>query len=168
MKEFGGLALWILGYVAVSQVGYTINTRVLTSGSPGGVTAYSNAWLLFQLPYGVIGVSLLTAIMPRMSRAAADGDHKKLIGDLSYASRMSTVLLVPISAVVQGPSQARVAQVDAQSRLHFTDVTLGRNLGTEVEILSGIAAGDAVVMSPNSLLADGAEVRVRASAAPVP
>jgi putative peptidoglycan lipid II flippase len=100
MKEFGGLALWILGYVAVSQVGYTINTRVLTSGSPGGVTAYSNAWLLFQLPYGVIGVSLLTAIMPRMSRAAADGDHKKLIGDLSYASRMSTVLLIPISAVM--------------------------------------------------------------------
>ena len=100
MKEFGGLALWILGYVAVSQVGYTINTRVLTSGSPGGVTAYSNAWLLFQLPYGVIGVSLLTAIMPRMSRAAADGDTKKLIGDLSYASRMSTVMLVPISAVM--------------------------------------------------------------------
>ncbi|WP_328612245.1 murein biosynthesis integral membrane protein MurJ [Amycolatopsis sp. NBC_00345] len=100
MKEFGGLALWIVGYVAVSQVGYTITTRVLTRGTPGGVTAYSNAWLLFQLPYGVIGVSLLTAIMPRMSRAAADGDTKKLIGDLSYASRISTVMLVPISAVM--------------------------------------------------------------------
>jgi putative peptidoglycan lipid II flippase len=100
MKEFGGLALWILGYVGVSQIGYVINTRVLTSGSAGGVTAYANAWLLFQLPYGVIGVSLLTAIMPRMSRAAADGDNKKLIGDLSYASRISTVMLVPISAVM--------------------------------------------------------------------
>jgi putative peptidoglycan lipid II flippase len=100
MKEFGGLAMWILGYVAVSQVGFTVNTRVLTSGTEGGVTAYSNAWLLFQLPYGVIGVSLLTAIMPRMSRAAADGNTTKLIGDLSYASRLSTVTLVPISAVM--------------------------------------------------------------------
>jgi putative peptidoglycan lipid II flippase len=100
MREFGGLALWILAYVAVSQVGFTVNTRVLTSGSGGGVTAYSNAWLLFQLPYGVIGVSLLTAIMPRLSRAAADGDTKKLVGDLSYASRISTVMLVPISAVM--------------------------------------------------------------------
>ncbi|QWF80492.1 putative peptidoglycan biosynthesis protein MviN [Amycolatopsis sp. CA-230715] len=100
MKEFGGLAGWILGYVAVSQIGFTINTRVLTSGTQGGVTAYSNAWLLFQLPYGVIGVSLLTAIMPRMSRAAADGDNNKLISDLSYASRLSTVTLVPISAVM--------------------------------------------------------------------
>jgi len=100
MKEFGGLAGWILGYVAVSQIGFIVNTRVLTSGTGGGVTAYSYAWLLFQLPYGVIGVSLLTAIMPRLSRAAADGDHNKLISDLSYASRLSTVILVPISAVM--------------------------------------------------------------------
>ena len=100
MKEFGGLALWILGYVAVSQIGLTINTRVLTSGDAGGVTIYSNAWLLFQLPYGVIGVSLLTAIMPRLSRNAADGDTRKVVADLSYASRISTVMLVPIAAVM--------------------------------------------------------------------
>lgn len=100
MREFGGLALWILGYVAVSQIGLTINTRVLTVGDPGGVTIYSNAWLLFQLPYGVIGVSLLTAIMPRLSRNAADGDTRKVVADLSYASRISTVMLVPIAAVM--------------------------------------------------------------------
>jgi putative peptidoglycan lipid II flippase len=100
LKEFGGLALWVLGYVAVSQIAVIIQNRVLTAGATGGVSIYSNAWLLFQLPYGVIGVSLLTAIMPRLSRAAADGDHRKLIGDLSYASRLSAVILVPISAVL--------------------------------------------------------------------
>ncbi|WP_020663704.1 murein biosynthesis integral membrane protein MurJ [Amycolatopsis benzoatilytica] len=100
MKEFGGLALWVVGYVGVSQVGLTITTRVLTKGAQGSVTAYNYAWLLFQLPYGVLGVSLLTAIMPRLSRAAADGDTKKLVADLSYASRISTVTLVPISAVM--------------------------------------------------------------------
>ncbi|ALG14417.1 murein biosynthesis integral membrane protein MurJ [Kibdelosporangium phytohabitans] len=99
-KEFGGLALWIMGYVAVSQVGWTISTRVLTAGDDGGAAIYSYAWLLLQLPYGVIGVSLLTAIMPRLSRAAADGDDRKLIADLSYASRVSAVILVPISAVL--------------------------------------------------------------------
>ncbi|MFC0115702.1 murein biosynthesis integral membrane protein MurJ [Kibdelosporangium aridum] len=100
LKEFGGLALWILGYVAISQIGYVISTRVLTAGAPGGAAIYSYAWLLLQLPYGVIGVSLLTAIMPRLSRAAADGDDRKLITDLSYASRLSAVILVPISAVL--------------------------------------------------------------------
>lgn len=100
LKEFGGLALWIIGYVAISQIGYVISTRVLTAGAPGGAAIYSYAWLLLQLPYGVIGVSLLTAIMPRLSRAAADGDDRKLITDLSYASRLSAVILVPISAVL--------------------------------------------------------------------
>jgi len=100
LKEFGGLALWILGYVAISQIGMVITTRVLTAAAAGGAAIYSNAWLLFQLPYGVIGVSLLTAIMPRLSRAAADGDTRKLIGDLSLGSRLSTVMLVPISAVL--------------------------------------------------------------------
>ena len=37
----------------------------------GSVAIYANAWLLLQVPYGVLGVSLLTALMPRMSRAAA-------------------------------------------------------------------------------------------------
>ncbi|WP_414636610.1 murein biosynthesis integral membrane protein MurJ [Actinophytocola sp.] len=100
LKEFGGLALWILGYVAISQIGMVITTRVLTAGAAGGAAIYSNAWLLFQLPYGVIGVSLLTAIMPRLSRAAADGDTGKLIDDLSLGSRLSTVMLVPLSAVL--------------------------------------------------------------------
>jgi putative peptidoglycan lipid II flippase len=100
LKEFGGLALWVLGYVAISQIGMIINTRVLTAGASGGAAIYANAWLLFQLPYGVIGVSLLTAIMPRLSRAAADGDTGKLIDDLSLGSRLSTVMLVPISAVL--------------------------------------------------------------------
>lgn len=100
LKEFGGLALWILGYVAISQIGMVITTRVLTAAAPGGASIYSNAWLLFQLPYGVIGVSLLTAIMPRLSRAAADGDTNRLVDDLSLGSRLSTVMLVPISAVL--------------------------------------------------------------------
>ncbi|EHK88797.1 integral membrane protein MviN [Saccharomonospora azurea SZMC 14600] len=106
LKEFGGLAAWILGYVAVSQIGMVVNTRVLTGGAAGGPSIYSNAWLLFQLPYGVIGVSLLTALMPKMSRAAADGDHRKLVGDLSYGSRITTIMLMPVSAVmaVAGPS----------------------------------------------------------------
>ncbi|WP_019812665.1 murein biosynthesis integral membrane protein MurJ [Saccharomonospora saliphila] len=106
LKEFGGLAAWILGYVAVSQIGMVVNTRVLTGGAAGGPSIYSNAWLLFQLPYGVIGVSLLTALMPKMSRAAADSDHRKLVGDLSYGSRLTTLMLLPVSTVmaVAGPS----------------------------------------------------------------
>ncbi|MQA08487.1 MAG: murein biosynthesis integral membrane protein MurJ [Pseudonocardiaceae bacterium] len=99
MKEFGGLALWILGYVGISQVGMVITTRVLST-SEGGPSIYALVWLLFQLPYGVLGVSLLTAIMPRLSRAAADRKRRKLISEFSYASRLSSVMLIPISAML--------------------------------------------------------------------
>jgi putative peptidoglycan lipid II flippase len=100
LTAFGGLALWVVGYVLVSQIGYVITTRVASRASAGSVATYSYAWLLLQVPYGVLGVSLLTAIMPRMSRAAADGDIPGVVADLSIGSRLSAVLLIPISALL--------------------------------------------------------------------
>jgi putative peptidoglycan lipid II flippase len=100
LSAFGGLALWVVAYVLVSQVGYVATTRVASSADPGSVAAYSYAWLLLQVPYGVLGVSLLTAIMPRMSRAAADGDTARVVGDLSLGERLSALMLVPISALL--------------------------------------------------------------------
>ncbi|MET0132037.1 MAG: lipid II flippase MurJ, partial [Kibdelosporangium sp.] len=43
LKEFGGLALWIHGYVAVSQMGLIECPRVLPAGAAGGASIYSNA-----------------------------------------------------------------------------------------------------------------------------
>ena len=100
LSAFGGMALWVVGYVLVSQVGYVVTTRVASAASAGSVATYSYAWLLLQVPYGVLGVSLLTAIMPRMSRSAADGDTARLVADLSLGSRMSAVMLVPFSALL--------------------------------------------------------------------
>ncbi|TDD56836.1 murein biosynthesis integral membrane protein MurJ [Saccharopolyspora elongata] len=100
LSEFGGLALWMLGYVAVSQVGLWALTRVATGAAGGALSTYTYAWMLLQLPYGVIGFSIMTAILPRMSAAAADGDNAKVIGDLSLGNRLSTVTLLPISAVM--------------------------------------------------------------------
>ena len=100
LSAFGGLALWVIGYVLVSQVGYVATTRVASGADAGSVAAYSYAWLLLQVPYGVLGVSLLTAIMPRMSRAAADGDTARVVSDLSLGERLSAIMLVPISALL--------------------------------------------------------------------
>ncbi|OLL89504.1 putative peptidoglycan lipid II flippase MurJ [Pseudonocardia sp. Ae706_Ps2] len=96
----GGMALWIVAYVLVGQAGYIVTTRVATAASDGSVATYFNAWLLLQVPYGVLGVSLLTALMPRMSRAAAKGDVDQVVTDLSLGARLSTVGLIPIAAVM--------------------------------------------------------------------
>ena len=108
LGEFGSLALWVVAYVVVSQIGYITITRVGTNATPGSITIYTYSWLLVQMPYGVLGVSLLTAIMPRMSKAAATGNTPALLDDLSLGSRMSAVMLAPISALmtVLGPALA--------------------------------------------------------------
>ncbi|WP_249266302.1 MULTISPECIES: murein biosynthesis integral membrane protein MurJ [unclassified Pseudonocardia] len=100
LSRAGGMALWIVGYVLVGQAGYVVTTRVATQSDGGSFATYMNAWLLLQVPYGVLGVSLLTALMPRMSRAAANGDTAQVVTDLSLGARLSTVGLLPIAAIM--------------------------------------------------------------------
>ncbi|HEU5473114.1 MAG TPA: murein biosynthesis integral membrane protein MurJ [Actinophytocola sp.] len=105
LAEFGGLAAWVVGYTLLGQVGLAAITNAATSGEEGGAAIYASTWLLLQFPYGVIGVSLLTVIMPRMSSAAADGNFPAVIDDLALGSRLSIVLLGPLCALmtVLGP-----------------------------------------------------------------
>jgi putative peptidoglycan lipid II flippase len=109
MSEVRTLASWVLGYVFISQIGLFVLTRV-ANNYQGGPTTFVYADLLFQVPYGIIGVSLLTALMPRMSRSAARGDPGAVVADLSLGARLSAVALVPISAglMVLGPSLTTV------------------------------------------------------------
>ena len=100
LSEAGALALWVIGYVLIGQAGYIVTTRVAAGADQGSVATYANAWLLLQVPYGVLGVSLLTALLPRMSRSAATGDTTGVIRDLSLGSRYSTIALLPITVLI--------------------------------------------------------------------
>ncbi|MGH3794849.1 MAG: murein biosynthesis integral membrane protein MurJ [Pseudonocardiaceae bacterium] len=99
LSQAGGMAAWFVLYVVVGQLGYLVTTRSAAQGDPGGVVIFSLVWLLLQLPFGVFGYSLLTAIMPRMSHAAAHGDLRGVVDDLSLGGRYLIVLLLPISVV---------------------------------------------------------------------
>jgi hypothetical protein len=48
--------------------------------------------------------------------------------------------------------------VDASGRVHFRKVDVGRDLGTSVEVLSGVAAGEVVASNPPDTLKDGQQV----------
>jgi putative peptidoglycan lipid II flippase len=99
LSEFGGLAFWVLLYVALGFVSMVVLTKVATHDR-GAITVYNMQWLIAQVPYGVLGVSLLTALMPKMSRAAAAHDTDALVGDLAFGNRMSSILLMPFSALM--------------------------------------------------------------------
>ncbi|WNV91407.1 murein biosynthesis integral membrane protein MurJ [Umezawaea sp. Da 62-37] len=99
LADFGALGFWVLLYVGLGLVSMFVLTRVALNGE-GALVAYNYQWLVSQMPYGVLGVSLLTALMPKMSRAAAAKDTDGLVGDLSFGNRMSAIMLMPFSAML--------------------------------------------------------------------
>lgn len=75
--------------------------------------------------------------------------------------RAAPAVIVPLSAIVGPAGNARVARLRDDATLEFAPVRLGRDLGGEVEVLDGLAAGDQVVLAPNALLQAGTRVTVK-------
>jgi RND family efflux transporter MFP subunit len=74
--------------------------------------------------------------------------------------RDSTPLSIPASALIFNSSGLRVATVGPDDKVLFKTVTIGRDLGKEIELASGLAADDRVITAPPDGLADGDHVRV--------
>jgi len=67
-------------------------------------------------------------------------------------------LTIPSSALIFDSSGVRVAVV-RDGRIHFQPVTVGRDLGTELEITDGLSPDDLVVGNPGERLAEGGGVQ---------
>ncbi len=95
LRRAAHLAGWIFVYVAANQIGLVVIYRLAGSAGEGGVTAYQYAFLLFQLPHALIAVSVVTALVPRMSAHAVDGDMDRLRADFSRGIRLIAAVLIP-------------------------------------------------------------------------
>ncbi len=70
------------------------------------------------------------------------------------------VVRIPTSALVFREQGLQVATLGPGDKIELKSVTLARNLGTDVEVVSGLSASDRVVDSPPDSLASGDLVRV--------
>ena len=131
LTEAGGLVGWALVYVLLSQVGVVVTTRVAFGSAASGPFVFSSASLLFQMPYGILGVAVLTAIMPRLARHAAAGQMEDVKDDVSLANRLSSVALLPVSAalIVLGTSLSTVLFFHGQA-LHSDVLRIGLTIAT--------------------------------------
>jgi putative peptidoglycan lipid II flippase len=98
VRRLGKLALWVIVYVVANQAAYLIIIILGTGLGAGQITTYQNAFVLFQLPYAIFGVSIFTALVPGMSGrwAAHDREGAKLL--LSKGLRTTAVILLPAAA----------------------------------------------------------------------
>jgi membrane fusion protein (multidrug efflux system) len=69
------------------------------------------------------------------------------------------ILRIPATALIFGPQGMQVAKVETHNKVVLTRVKLGRNLGNDVEIVSGVSLYDQIVDSPQETLASGDTVR---------
>ncbi len=79
--------------------------------------------------------------------------------------RDAVPLHIPSSALIFNKDGLRVATVGADEKVRFKTVTIARDLGKEIEIASGLAADDRVIIAPPDGLADGDQVRVAGAGA---
>ena len=97
VRKLARLSLWTLGYVVANQLSFSLGL-VLANGVKGGVTAMFIAFAFFNLPYGIAAVSIMTALVPRMSGQAVEGDADGFRASVGSGMRLMGVLLLPATA----------------------------------------------------------------------
>src|SRR5215469_2939796 len=112
LAEIRRMAGPLFGYILTTQVAFLVVQNVANAASNhasyDGFPAYSYAWQLFQLPYAVVGISVITALLPRMSAHASEKNYALVKSDFSGGVRLSSVIVVPAALVlaVLGPALA--------------------------------------------------------------
>jgi RND family efflux transporter MFP subunit len=74
--------------------------------------------------------------------------------------RDAVPLHIPASALIFNQSGLRVATVGSDDKVLFKTVTIARDLGRDIELASGVAPEDRIIVAPPDGLADGDQVRV--------
>lgn len=100
LKRFGAMAAAMVLYVLISQLGLVVGNQIASTSAASGPAIYNYTWLVLMLPFGMIGVTVLTVVMPRLSRNAAADDTRAVLADLSLATRLTLITLIPIVALM--------------------------------------------------------------------
>ncbi|CAB4665619.1 MAG: murein biosynthesis integral membrane protein MurJ [Actinobacteria bacterium] len=103
-KSFG-LAGWTLLYVLISQLGYLVTVNVATSAAVRsaqegitrgvGYTPYTYAYYVMLLPYSIVTISIITAILPHLSRLALAKNNDEVRAQLIRAIKLVGVITIP-------------------------------------------------------------------------
>jgi|RhiMetdeSRZDD1v2_1073273.scaffolds.fasta_scaffold59276_2 putative peptidoglycan lipid II flippase len=103
-------AAWTVLFVLINQIGYLVIVQLATSAGAQastagldvgvGFTPYTKAHLIMLLPHAIVAVSVVTALLPRMSRSAVDHNLDAVRNDLSHGLRMIAVATVPAACVL--------------------------------------------------------------------
>jgi putative peptidoglycan lipid II flippase len=143
LKRFGAMAAAMVFYVLISQIGLIVTNQIASTAAASGPAIYNYTWLVLMLPYGMIGVTVLTVVMPRLSRNAAADDTGAVLADLSLATRLTMITLIPTVAFMTVGGSAMGSALFAYG--HFGEVDAG-HLGAAIAMSAFTLLPYAVVL----------------------
>jgi putative peptidoglycan lipid II flippase len=101
VSEIMRMAAPLFGYILTTQISFLVVQNVANAAwkhAPyDGFPTYSYAWQLFQMPYAIVGISVITALLPRMSAHASERRFSEVKLDFSGGVRLSSAVVVPAS-----------------------------------------------------------------------
>ncbi|WP_282701188.1 murein biosynthesis integral membrane protein MurJ [Streptomyces sp. CC219B] len=103
LGKAAALAKWTILFVLANQAGALVVIQLATAAvadtniAGTGYSAYANAQLIWGLPQAIITVSLMAALLPRISRSAAEDDGGAVRDDISQGLRTTAVAIVPVA-----------------------------------------------------------------------
>lgn len=95
---------------------------------------------------------------------ADNADNKVLPGGYAEVHialpTMAQSVRTPVNTLLFRSEGLRVAKLGGDDKVQLVPITMGRDYGTEVEVLTGLTPGDRIVLNPPDSLGDGQQVRV--------
>lgn len=96
--------------LAVTQVNLMVDNKLASHLSDGGISALQYGMRLFQLPLGVLAVSVATALLPRLSEAWATGARDRYYNYIHEGIVATALVLLPamVGLLALGPDVVRL------------------------------------------------------------
>ncbi|MGA1763805.1 MAG: lipid II flippase MurJ, partial [Ilumatobacteraceae bacterium] len=100
VRELFRVSGWAIGYIAANQVALVVVKNLADPGS-GRLDAYAKAMTIFQLPHGLLAVTIVTTTAPLLARAARQHDHGEFVRRFVVGARTTVALtLLPAIAML--------------------------------------------------------------------
>jgi RND family efflux transporter MFP subunit len=164
----GGAELFVVSETSKLRVYVSVPQNYVPSVPPGtkatisvpeqpGKTYSATVEASAQAVNPTTGTTLMQIIVDNGAEEMMPGDYASV--RLAVAS-IANVLSVPSSAVIFDAKGLSIATVGADNRVVLKPVSIGRDLGSVIELASGLAPEDRVIQNPPDGIANGTEVRL--------
>ncbi len=117
------LSGWTVGYVAANQVAFFVVLVLAGQASSGSVSIYLAAFTFFQLPHGLLAVSVMTALGPELASRHQAADLDGLREHFTGGLRILLVVMIPAAGGLAVLARPLISALLEHGNFHESSVT---------------------------------------------